>query len=615
MKLYPHQAPEFVTLLEYHWQNFKVAESAVPLKVWTNSDLSPDLKQVRSNGKSLWSQILKWTPGKNYYWLLRCIGIFLKNVKESQLAGKKVNLKNQASKYRANFKDPLARDQACVFGHFLPEWKSHVTNNQLDDLVTRFSKGYLNKELEEKLKLMDADLKATDFRFIQQVTGQWLSVSGSMVTDATQQAEKAKEEAELNLFKSRLVKEVAMFADYTRELQLFHAREHEEKVAANLCLKQSLSFAAEEFVNRWLPTKRIPEAGLLPFVNEVMVSFAESEGISSTKALQLHIASFDKLGAHWLANAQPTVAIIANAVGSAPESVAGIVLAPNVGKPGDVYSPEKIEQAEDDLDAMLKEDQYNLRVTRGFIPFSEESVGGGKVKRPGGATFWFVTSRIRNAKGQCVSKWTGSFLQVRHRTMSECPVLSRQFWVNPCSPIARPLGGQHLSKGARSKQWATGENFWRVVLMSAVEWLSLDKSWVVFLVDLHPYDGSLQKCVTNFRSSADKVPDFVVIGPIWANVGSMDDGEADKPDNKRVETFCRQIAKVHVESELKSSRLKVPGFSMPETNGKTVTPPVYNESHYVITCPNATGHLPVRQDCFFICIFCNNVFFFDSRTG
>ena len=130
------------------------------------------------------------------------------------MAGKSVSLKSMANKYRANFKDPLAHDQACLFGHFVPDWKSHVTSTQLDDLIALFSKGYLNKELEEKVKLMEPELKATDFRFIQQVSGQWSSVLGSSVlSDGMREAERVKEQAEFNLFQSRLAKEVAMFSD------------------------------------------------------------------------------------------------------------------------------------------------------------------------------------------------------------------------------------------------------------------------------------------------------------------------------------------------------------------------------------------------------------------
>ena len=79
-------------------------------------------------------------------------------------------------------------------------------------------------QVGEKLKLMEPE--ALDFRFIQQVSGQWSSVLGSSVLgssvlgDGTQEPERAKEQAEFNLFQSRLAKEVAMFSDYTWQLQL-----------------------------------------------------------------------------------------------------------------------------------------------------------------------------------------------------------------------------------------------------------------------------------------------------------------------------------------------------------------------------------------------------------
>ena len=168
IKLWRHQTPEFLQLLEYHWQNFKVAESAVFLKIWAMPDLSPDTKVARADrSKPLWQSIMTWSPEKNYYWMLRCIGTFVKNIKEQQVSGKKISLRASANKYRVNFKDASLRDQACVFAHFLPEWKAHLSNQQLQDILARFSKGYLQKELEEKVKTQDAELKATDFRFAQ----------------------------------------------------------------------------------------------------------------------------------------------------------------------------------------------------------------------------------------------------------------------------------------------------------------------------------------------------------------------------------------------------------------------------------------------------------------
>ena len=600
IKLYPHQADEFLKLLNYHWQNFKVAESAVPLKVWLNPDLSPETKVSRANGLALWVSILQWSPAKNYYWLQRCIGTFVKNIKEAQLAGKKVSLKSMANKFRCNFKDPLMHDSACVFGYFMPEWQNHLTAQQLQELLARYSKGYLNKELDEKVKVMDPNLKALDFRFMQQLTGQWSLVSGPSCQN-TSEAEKAKEQAEFNLFSAKLAREVSLFEEHARKLKAFHAREHEDKVAANLLLKQKLGFATEHFCNKWLPIRRCSQAGVLPYINDVMVNFAESEGVNPQNTLQLHVVSFDKLGLRWSANLHSSVEMVANAVGTSPEHVAALVIAPNVGKPGDAYDVGKVSECEAEVEALLKEDHYNFRVVRVFLPFAEESLLR-KSTRPGGTTAWFCFSKTRNAEGKFVSMWKGSYLQVRQRAHTDCPVLPRTQWLNPCAPMARPLGGDQISKGARSRRWSTGEGFWRVVMKSAVEWLNLDRSWLVFVIDVHPYDETLQKAAVDLRCQADKLPDFVVLAPIWADMGTINDGDTDSPDNGRLEVFNRRAVRLHVEAALRSGRLKVADFVLPEVPSTDAanSPPVYKEDQFVITCPNASGQLPVRQaGCFF----------------
>ena len=525
IKLWRHQTPEFLQLLEYHWQNFKVAESAVPLKIWAMPDLSPDTKVVRADrSKPLWQSIMKWSPKKNYYWLLRCIGTFVKNIKEQQVSGKKISLRASANKYRVNFKDASLHDQACVFAYFLPEWKAHLSNQQLQDILARFSKGYLQKELEEKVKTQDAELKATDFRFAQQASGSWSSVHGqTSASEKADQASEAREVAELNLTKLKLDSEVAQYVEHKRQLRSFRARLHEDKVAANLEYTQALDKATTEFAEKWLPCRKIAAAGVLTYVHELTTSWTESQGFQKAKVLQLYIASFDKLGHHWEPNQAPTLEVIANAIGSSPERTAALVMAPLVGCLGDGYDADAIRKAEDAMDKELREDQYGLHVTRVFIPFPEESIGNRKSNRPGGAACWFVVGRKRGTDKKLVSVFAQSFLCIRKRTMTECPVLPRSQWVNPCAPMARPLGAEHISKAARSKQWATGESLWRVVLRSSVEWLNLDRSWGLAVVDLHPYDGTLAKSVCNLYMAPEKLPFVMCVSPVWVKLGAINE--------------------------------------------------------------------------------------------
>ena len=131
LKAYQHQSPEFEHLLGVHWQHFKVNESAVPPKRLALADLSPDTKIMRCEKTSaLWQHIFTWTPDSNVLWLRREIGTFLRNIKDAQRSGKKINLRSNAKMFRPRSDNPSSHVEVCVFVHFLPEFKAHTTEKQ-----------------------------------------------------------------------------------------------------------------------------------------------------------------------------------------------------------------------------------------------------------------------------------------------------------------------------------------------------------------------------------------------------------------------------------------------------------------------------------------------------
>jgi len=144
----PFQSPEFTQLLEYHWQNYKVRQSAVTTKRLNMFDLSPQLKPKRcAKDNVLWNKILTWTPQQNVLWLQREIGTFLKNVKEQVRANKKVNLAGNSRYYRGDA-TASSHDEVCVFAWFLKDFQQHCTPAQFIDLTTRFQRGHLNKDTQ-----------------------------------------------------------------------------------------------------------------------------------------------------------------------------------------------------------------------------------------------------------------------------------------------------------------------------------------------------------------------------------------------------------------------------------------------------------------------------------
>ena len=363
IRLFMYQNAGFVQALDYHYMNHVVSESALPLRVWSLTDLSPDTKVQRSSGpgslvgqSGLWQEILKWTPEKNEAWLLRAIGTFLKNVKLEQRKGRKMNMQKMAKGFR-DIDNPTLHDQACLWVHFLPELQAHCNMEQLNDLTSKFYRGYLGKELEEKVKLMDPALKIGDFTFVSRVTGQ-------LVQQAVQNegAELASQQAELVLAQNRLQREVQEFEEYQRNLRAFHARNHEEKVLCNLEAQKALGVAADAFCDLWTPVRRLKEAGVVPYINACINEWTNKQMLSMEHVYRAYIVELDKLGLHWHTNVQPCIRIVADGLASAPGTTCAIFFAPNVGKVGDAYEPENIAKAQDEVDQLLREDHLNLQV-------------------------------------------------------------------------------------------------------------------------------------------------------------------------------------------------------------------------------------------------------------
>ena len=125
--------------------------------------------------------------------------------------------------------------------------------------------------------------------------------------------------------------------------------------------------------------------------------------------------------------------------------------------------------------------------------------------------------------------------------------------------------------------------------------MNLDRSWGLAVVDLHPYDGTLAKSVCNLYMAPEKLPFVMCVSPVWAKLGAVNDPQ-DVMDANRIEQYCCKHIHLHARNAFKGGRLLVPGLEVPKVPDTSSTkPPVYDETKFVITRPNANGHLPVRQ--------------------
>ena len=185
----PQQTPKFVEVLKYHWQNYKNAESAVPMKLFDRSGMFGSEMPPEATG--VWRDILKASPEKNECFLLLLIGVFAKNLKDALRMKKKPNLRFQASRFRVQ--DPQrGYYQACLWVHFRPDMQKEMTKAEFDQLEKNFFRGGLDRELSDRCKAMNPTLKLTDFRFIYTFLGR-----EAPIVKETVELEAAQEAAEL----------------------------------------------------------------------------------------------------------------------------------------------------------------------------------------------------------------------------------------------------------------------------------------------------------------------------------------------------------------------------------------------------------------------------------
>ena len=603
IKAHQHQSKEYNAILEEHWQNFKLNESAVPPKKFLFPDLSPDTKVKRCEKTNvLFNKVFTWSKVANVLWLMREIGVFLRGIKDAQRANKRVNLVSNAKAFRRAHSD-TSHDEICIFVYFMPQFKQHTTAQQMADLMTRLSKGYLDKELSEKAKMQDPALTVHDFRFLSMITGKQFKVPGPESATLEERAE----EIEVQQFKQKLTSEADKFVMYRRQFDIWQAATRKQRTDDNKDQEKLIQKFADTWCSTYFPVSKLSEDGVIPYICECLTTVCEKAELSKERMFVIFLVRFDQLGQKYHTNLASAVRIISDFISQEPAKAGALVLAPNTGK-DDVYNELAIDEAVEEVEDLLRVDTYSLRVRRGIVDLDEESLGGPRSKRPGFCTIWRVQSDEKDPqnpkpqKVKYVSELEPSYMFKRGRAEKDLKVLAHMDHVNPCAALVRQSqGADGLTKAQRSKQWHTGVAFWDGFTSSVLKGLGLRVTDGVAWVDLCPYDDKLQHSIIQAygRRSAQE-PTQMVISPIWANMGHHGRGPQaiEKVDNARVETFLKKSVRNFCASRMRDGTLKfseVPVVDHAKAEPATEAPTL-DSKQFVKTCPNAAGFLPLRQD-------------------
>ena len=308
----PQQTDSFREALEAHWQNFKVSESGVPLKFFSNI-IGYDKVLAKS---PLWSAILSPSAEKNETAILYAISIFHKSIQDAQRGmKKKINLRVNSGKFRVQ--DPAAAlARASLWVRFRDDFRKGLQPSQFDALSTMFLRGSLDRELQQKVTLMDPEIKASDFTFLQVVTGD--APDESALESVQSKAEEGSEKSQLALFSAKLKREQAAFLVWKRSAQDFDALQKSSRAAFVQSQELKIKEQAEQAVLHQYPVKVLEESHVAPWLAACTESYAEHLGLAATSCFQIYFAHFTVLGSACLAQAPGILRVIADGLAAHP---------------------------------------------------------------------------------------------------------------------------------------------------------------------------------------------------------------------------------------------------------------------------------------------------------
>ena len=506
----PCQTEEFRKGLAYHWQNYKNAESAVPMKMF--NFLNADMPQEASG---VWKDILSPSPEKNEEFLLHLVAVFLKNLKDLIRLRKKPNLRYGASKLRVG--DPVsAYRQACLWVHFRPQMQQEMSNQEFEHLQKLFRRGGFERELTDRVKAMNPTLKLQDFRFICVHLGRDAPVKEqSQLDEAQEEAELQQEKASLRLFEAKLEKDQSTWVKYKAALDEYSSTQRIGKVEFLRAQDQELTAKAAELQDGALPVKFLSKGEhIAPFVGQASAAWLESVMIPAPAAFTVYIVNLTSLGSAALRAGPECVRVIADACAHCPERTFAMLIGPNVAGHGHTYDDTYCEKAQDDTEQLLKQEEHGLRVRRGQIVFAQDSISSRT--RSGAHIMWMCMSNQMKNENEVACEFEKSSLWHR-RVIAGVQMKPNGEFVLPFAGVP-PTSAENLAKAQMFKQHISGvdlinkfkESLWKGMQVSP-------KNGAVY-VDVLPYDDSvLLSTVQSLSKSKPKEPqqngDHVCLGP------------------------------------------------------------------------------------------------------
>ena len=596
VKVLPLQTPQCLAKLEYHWQQYRVQDSAFPLMVLSCPAFISGTKP-KDGGNQLWAEICSTSPEKREAMVTRRIGIFVNNIKAHARSKKKGTLRFLADSFRDSCSADCAYEISAVFTHFAKEWRSSVSAENWTKIVQKFKRGGLDAELIEKVSAKRPDIQFSEFRFLQFYGVEPTIKPSSSIEEAVEIAAQSRETKQIDEIEAMFKRDENRWLQYKESVTRWETVTSSQRSAFKHSEEKTNRKKIEGEMDARFPSRDLEDSShVSPYVHGARQFWADQKSANDADMFQVWWVDFTIPGSKGHQSFLAAISLVANNISQSPASSCALFLAPNTGGFGDQYSEATIGKVVADVEDMLKDPDLKLIVRRLTLTFTEDTIAP-QSHRPGYHVGWMTISDQQTEEAGCKkprSAFASSKLWIR-QVATELPALKLKDCVNPLKDLQKGgfTGEKDLSISQRRKQWLGGwglksqirEKLWRGMNVSSQQ----QASWI----DLMGYDGSLMEAIQRLAFSGQTCfPEEMVITVFWAPLDSeLSDSEA----RVKLNEFIRRHGSATMKDLLTKKQYFVEGWCSTEWSSSTPRP-TYKKEDFIATFPTASGHLAVRQE-------------------
>ena len=363
----------------------------------------------------------------------------------------------------------MVRNCACLFTAWLPHFRSTLSPASLEELIERFTRSSLDRELTEKVKSADESLTLSDWRFI--TTMSEYAAKNPHVDERMEDVASEKMAADFKYEMMLLSKEQKMWATFLTQLRLFSANTHNAKVEEREAVSALWQQHADDHIKVFYPVVHLKKQQDIPSAVTTMIeNFAERSGVPKHQLFKVFFVNLTYLGSAHEKRIADFIAVVRDKILSDPERTCAVFVAPNTGPYRQTYDDAAAERARRDVLDNLRDDANEFAVADVTVFFDPNSMWS-KSRRTKHELYMCISSR-RDEKGKYKSEFAKSSMFARQSFSSWVICHPRHEFVDPTIRINTDRG--NLSPMREHMQWVTGDNFYATLCRDM--WSSMEVS-------------------------------------------------------------------------------------------------------------------------------------------